>query len=155
MNKQVRLPSENTPTRPKKSIPNSGNQHGRSPRCQVQDGVDKAEVRLPKDHSVTSTDEVHPFKRRKNFIYEGTSGKFDNLDRQLGHDRGINIDNQPVQVSRRPDNVSFECLTAILLCNISLIACLGLVCHVTWDFGNPYNIFYFDPCRIEEIGSSN
>lgn len=104
MNKQVRLPSENTPTRPKKSIPNSGNQHGRSPRCQVQDGVDKAEVRLPKDHSVTSTDEVHPFKKRKNFIYEGTSGKFDNLDRQLGHDRGINIDNQPVQVSRRPDN---------------------------------------------------
>ena len=79
MSKQVHLPSENTPPRPKTSILNCGNQHGRSSHCQVQDEVDKAEVKFPKD-SLTSTAEVQPYKKRKLSLDERTSAKFDNLD---------------------------------------------------------------------------
>ncbi|XWS20370.1 hypothetical protein CRYUN_Cryun31cG0095600 [Craigia yunnanensis] len=102
MSKQVHLPSENTPPRPKTSIPNSGNQHGRSSHCLVQDEVDKAEMKFPKG-SLTSAAEVQPYKKRKLFLDERARGKFDHLDSQLGQARGKNIDNQLVQVSRRPD----------------------------------------------------
>ncbi|XVF86528.1 hypothetical protein PTKIN_Ptkin18bG0048300 [Pterospermum kingtungense] len=102
MSKQSHLPSGNTPPRPKAYIPNNGNQHGRSSHCQVQDGVDKAEVKLPQD-SLTTTDAVHPYKKRKIFLDEGTSDKFDNLDPKQGRDKGIDIDNQLVQVTKRPD----------------------------------------------------
>ncbi|XWS16409.1 hypothetical protein CRYUN_Cryun34aG0085000 [Craigia yunnanensis] len=102
MSKQVHRRSENTSPRPKTTVPNKGNQHGRSSHCQVQDEVDKAEVKFPED-SLTSAAEVQPYKKRKLSLDERTSGKFDNLDCQLGQDRGINIDNQLVQVSRRPD----------------------------------------------------
>ncbi|XP_022721379.1 protein ANTI-SILENCING 1-like [Durio zibethinus] len=102
MSKKLHLPSENTLPGPKTSVPNSRNQHCRSSHCQVQDEVDKAEVKFTKD-SLTSSAEIQPYKKRKLFLDERTSGKFDNLDHQLGQDRGINIDNQLVQVLGRTD----------------------------------------------------
>ncbi|XVE52151.1 hypothetical protein DITRI_Ditri02bG0099300 [Diplodiscus trichospermus] len=97
MCKQVHLPSENTPPRPKTSILNRLNQYSHNSHCLVKDEVDKAEVKSPK------AAEVQPFKKRKLFLDKRASGKFDNSDCQLGRDMGINIYNKLVQVSRRPD----------------------------------------------------
>ncbi|XP_007023965.2 PREDICTED: uncharacterized protein LOC18595798 isoform X2 [Theobroma cacao] len=99
--KQVHFPSENTPPRLKTSIPSGGTQHGGSSHCQVQDKFDKAEVKFPKD-SLTNTAEVQPYKKRKLLLDERASRKFDNLHHQQGQDRGTKIDNQLVQVLRRP-----------------------------------------------------
>lgn len=104
MSKQVHLPSENIPLRPKTSNSNSSTQHSGSSQCEARDEVDKAEVKFPKG-SLTSPDEVQAYKKRKLFLDERTNDKVHNLDGQLGHDRCINIDNQLVQVSRVTDDV--------------------------------------------------
>ncbi|XP_052487537.1 protein ANTI-SILENCING 1 [Gossypium raimondii] len=103
MSKQVHLPSENIPPRPKTSNSNSSTQHSGSSQWEARDEIDKAEVKFPKD-SLSSPDDVQPYKKRKLFLDERTNDKVHNLDGQIGHDRGINIDNQLVQVSRVPDD---------------------------------------------------
>ncbi|TYJ33867.1 hypothetical protein E1A91_A05G132100v1 [Gossypium mustelinum] len=56
MTKQVHLPSENIPVRPKTSNSNSSTQHSGSSQCEARDEIDKAEVKFPKD-PLTSPDE--------------------------------------------------------------------------------------------------
>ncbi|OMO54237.1 hypothetical protein CCACVL1_27942 [Corchorus capsularis] len=102
MSKQVDLPIQNSPPRRKTSVPNDGSPHGGSSHYQAQNKDDKAEVTNPKD-PLSITAEVQPYKKRKLLLDEMTSSKFDKLDCQPGEDGSISIDNQFVQVSRRPD----------------------------------------------------
>ncbi|GMI91867.1 hypothetical protein like AT3G15605 [Hibiscus trionum] len=118
--KQLHLPSENIPLRPKTYISNSGTQHGVSSQSQAQAEIDKVEVKFPRDSptnaaegtpykkrkldSPTSAAEGTPYKKRKLFLEERTSSKVHSLDGQLGQDTGSNIDNQLIQVSRIPND---------------------------------------------------